>query len=245
MGQLRYRTDRRRVGRLNCAVVHSGQAAKAVAILCHGFGAPGDDLLGLAGELLESRESQEPVELIFPQGLISLEDQGFAEGRAWWQLSIQRLIQAMESGQYELIREESPAGIEEASSAIKELVEDSLIRNGLTAQQLLLGGFSQGAMLSMECACNALASPPGGLVLYSGCLIRERQWKPLASRLAQTKILQSHGTMDMILPLQTGLWLYELLQSSGCEVDFIRFQGPHTIPWDAIEKTTALLDSLI
>lgn len=244
MTHFRYRTERQRIGVLDCIVVKSDLPPAAVAVLCHGFGAPGDDLAGLAPDLLEARSGSEPVELIFPAGLLSLADEGFAEGRAWWRLSIQRLIQAIEQGQHEQVRRESPPGIDQAREAITGVVTTVLARTGLTSQKLLLGGFSQGAMLSMECACCGLDSPPGAMAIYSGCLIREDHWKPRAAKLASTRVVQSHGQLDSILPLATGLWLRDLLLAEGCQVEFLQFQGPHTISWEAIESTARLLDEL-
>jgi phospholipase/carboxylesterase len=150
----------------------------------------------------------------------------------------------MELGQYELIRQESPPGIEQARTALTKVVDDALTRTGLSSKRLLLGGFSQGAMVAMECACCALAEAPGAMALYSCCLIRENQWRAGMRQLADTKILQSHGEVDPILPLQTGLWLRDLLIANGCQVEFLQFAGPHTISWEAIEQTARLLDEL-
>ena len=244
LSQLRYRTQLQRIGDLECAVVRSDEAPRAIGIMCHGFGAPGDDLLGLAPDLLQARASSEPVELIFPSALLSLADEGFAEGRAWWRLSIQRLIAAMEMRQYDLIRQESPAGIDEARNALTHIVTDALDRTGLSSTRLLLGGFSQGAMVAMESACCGLTDAPGAMALYSGCLIRELQWRAGVGKLKDTRILQSHGDQDPILPIQAGLWLRDFLQHNGCQVEFVRFPGPHTISWEAIERTARLLDEL-
>lgn len=244
MPNLRYRTERQQIGELSCAVVQSDAPPRAIAILCHGFGAPGDDLLGLARDILGARAGKEPVQMIFPAAPLSLADEGFGDGRAWWRLSIQRLLAVMEQGHYELIREESPPGIENACAALSSVIGQVLSDSGLSLKQVLLGGFSQGAMLAMECACCSLTQAPGALALYSGCLIREPHWKAGVGKLADSKIIQSHGEIDPILPLRTGLWLRDLLLENGCQVDFMQFQGPHTIAWEAIEATAGLLDQL-
>lgn len=242
--EIQYRTHRQKIGQLDCAIVKSSLPPQAIAVLAHGFGAPGDDLLGLADDLLQSLTAQVPVQLIFPAALLSLADEGYGDGRAWWKLSIQRLLSVIEQGQYELVKEESPPGIDEAREALTEVVELSLASAGLGHDKLLLGGFSQGAMLSMEVACLGLKAAPAAMALYSGCLIRERQWKKGVARLANTRIVQSHGSLDPILPVRTGKWLHDLLVDAGCQVDFKQFQGPHTIPWEAIESTAKLLDDL-
>lgn len=247
MNQLNYRAERTRIGALDCIVVAPAVANDAapppittLGVFCHGFGAGGEDLVGLASELLSGSTSAGAVQLVFPAAPLSLDDQGMPGGRAWWLLSIQRLISAMEAGHYEQIRQEVPPGIDEARDQLTEVIEISLERAGLTSQQLLLGGFSQGAMLAVETSLRGLQQPPAKLCLYSGALICEQYWKPAASKLAQTQILQSHGRFDPILPLQAGRWLRDMLQSAECTVDFIEFSGPHTIPQEAIERTAAM-----
>ncbi len=245
MSELRYRVERKQIGELNCAIVTSDEQPQALGVFCHGFGASGDDLLGVASELLQLLRCEAPVQLVFPAALLSLADEGYGDGRAWWKLSIQRLIAALEAGQYELVRDENPPGIEQARQALVEVIDQSLASAGLNKGQLLLGGFSQGAMLSVETACCGLDAPPAAMALFSGCLIRERHWKAAASRLSATNILQSHGRLDPILPFRTGTWLRDMLTEAGCEVEFVDFQGPHTIPWEAIEGTAKLLDEVV
>jgi phospholipase/carboxylesterase len=215
-----------------------------IAVFCHGFGAPGDDLVGIAQELLSEGDTSQPIQLIFPAAPLSLDAQGMPGARAWWLLSIARLIAAMESGQFEQIREEVPQGIDEARVSLVETIEIALERVNLNEQDLLLGGFSQGAMLSMDVACRGLKEPPAALCLYSGALICERQWKASVSRLSDCKIVQSHGRQDPILPFTAGEWLRDLLLDGQCEVDFVDFNGPHTIPMAAIERTARLLATI-
>ncbi len=246
-----YQAQRQRLGSLDCIVVAPQLSAgesppqyAALAVFCHGFGAGGDDLVGLAGELLQMLASDAPIMLVFPAAPLSLADQGMPGGRAWWMLSIQKMVSAMEEGRFEQIREEVPDEIDAARDSLTETIQIALQQSGLTAQRLLLGGFSQGAMLSVETALRGLPEPPAQLCLYSGALICERLWKPLASRLQHTEILQSHGRLDPVLPLQTGLWLRDMLQAAQCTVDFIEFNGPHTIPFPALERTAAMLGRL-
>lgn len=247
MNKITYQATRERIGSLDCVIVApQDHAAKisALGVFCHGFGASGEDLVGLAGELLQIAATDAALMLVFPAAPLSLEAEGMPDGRAWWLLSIQRLISALEEGRFEQVRDEVPEGIEEARQKLTETIELVLQRCQLTPQQLLLGGFSQGAMVSVETSLRGLAQPPAELCLYSGALICERLWRPLAARLKDTRILQSHGTLDPVLPLQTGVWLRDMLNEAGCSVDFVQFKGPHTIPFQAIETTGLRLSEL-
>ena len=147
----------------------------------------------------------------------------------------------MESGQFEQIREEVPEGLDEARESLTETISIALDGVKLSERNLLLGGFSQGAMLAMDTACRGLKDPPAALCLYSGALICERFWKANAARLSACNIVQSHGRQDPILPFTAGAWLRDLLLNAKCKVDFIDFNGPHTIPMAAIERTARLL----
>ncbi len=246
MSELVYRARRERIGKLDCVVVQpdGAVAIEKLGVFCHGFGASGDDLVGIAQELLNESAAEVPLQLIFPAAPLSLDSQGMPGARAWWLLSISRLIAAMDSGQFDEIRAEVPDGIDEARTSLTETIEISLERAKLTERNLLLGGFSQGAMLTMDTACRGLKQPPAALCLYSGALICESLWQEKVTRLATCQIVQSHGRQDAILPFVAGTWLRDLLLDAGCKVDFIDFNGPHTIPMAAIRQTAALLGSL-
>ncbi len=246
LSQISYRAQRQQLGQLNCVVVQpeSGEEIRKIMVLCHGFGAPGEDLVGIAEELLERTASPDGVQLIFPAAPLSLDELGMPGGRAWWLLSIAKLVAAMEEGRFEQVREEVPEGIDTARNYLTETIEIALERSSLTAAQLVLGGFSQGAMLAMDVACRGLNAPPAAMCLYSGALICEKQWRLAAPKLAACQVVQSHGKQDPILPFTMGVWLRDLLLKSNCNVDFIEFNGPHTIPLEAIERTSQLLDGV-
>lgn len=221
--------------------IDESQAISSMAVFCHGFGAGGDDLVGIASEILQIAAPEHGTMLVFPAAPISLDDQGMPGSRAWWLLSIQRLLSAIEDGRYEQVRDEIPSGIDAAREALVESIQELLDESNLDESRLLLGGFSQGAMLAVDVAVRGLETPPKQLCLYSGCLICESVWKPRANRLNDTEIYQSHGRLDPILPLQTGRWLTDMLQEAGCTVESHEFDGVHTIPMDAIEKTASML----
>ncbi|GIW99038.1 MAG: lysophospholipase [Pirellulaceae bacterium] len=242
-----YAFTRKTIGRLSCGVVHPTDEQLpigSVAVFCHGFGASGDDLVGLAEEILHLATLQMGTVMVFPEAPLDLDEQGIPGGRAWWMLSIQRLIDAMEQGHYELIKDSVPDGIDMARDHLVETVQLVLESVGLGPDRLLLGGFSQGAMLVVDTSLRGLPAPPAALSIYSGCLICQRIWQPLAAKLRDTAIVQSHGTQDPILPFQTARWLYDLLVEAGCTVNFIQFSGGHTIPWEAVESTAKNLTDL-
>ena len=98
-----------------------------------------------------------------------------------------------------------------------ELVYDLLFH--LHSDQLILGGFSQGAMVSTEVALNN-PEDVHGLILLSGALLDQDNWSKKAPALNGKPFLQSHGTNDQVIPHAVGHKLYEILRAAGAEGPF-------------------------
>jgi phospholipase/carboxylesterase len=116
-------------------------------------------------------------------------------------------------------------------------------RYSIADDQLVLGGFSQGAMLSLDVALHR-AAPPRALVLMSGTLIAEREWSSRWSKLAGVPIVQSHGRNDALLPFSIAELLRDKLRDAGAKVDFVQFLGGHEIPPIVLDAAARLLRAL-
>lgn len=232
-------------GGLNTWVVHAmppGGSARLAVVLCHGYGAPGSDLVGLAEPLLGSvGVLRQQMVCLFPEAPLDLSRQGILGGRAWWPINLEELIYRPTPALLTALRTECPAGLPEAREQVLTLLAEAQAALGLTARQFVVGGFSQGAMLALDVALH-LAEIVGGVGLFSAGLINERQWRPLAlQRGSQLRVVQSHGRYDSILPFAMGVALRDLLQEVGAELDFMEFPGDHEIPPAAIERLAVLL----
>lgn len=93
----------------------------------------------------------------------------------------------------------------------------------------------------------ALRSPeaPACLVVLSGTLTNETQWRELAAKRQQLRILQTHGHQDPILPFVAATWLKEMFEEFKLDLEFVPFNGPHGIPQIAIDRMADCLRSLI
>ena len=235
------------LGGLNCRTVQQvdGEEPELVVILCHGFGAPGTDLVGLGAELMRCQPRlMESTQFIFPEAPLSLEEFGFYGGRAWWPLDVAKLNAAIEKGEFRDQRKYAPPELADARKLLTELVEEVRSRTGLPASRIVLGGFSQGSMLATDVALR-LDEAPGALCVWSGTLLCEEQWRELAAKRGPLKVLQSHGTVDPILPFEAATWLRDLFTESGFDVDFIEFPNVHTIPREGVTNFAELLVSLL
>jgi phospholipase/carboxylesterase len=204
-------------------------------LLMHGFGAPGDDLVPLARQLAVPPE----VRFCFPAAPHALEAAP-GGGRAWWQIDMVELQRAVMLGDYEALTTRVPVGLSEARDAAVGLLAALERDHAAPAERLVLGGFSQGAMLATDVTLRA-NKPPAALVILSGSLICKHEWLPLMKARAGLPVLQSHGRADPVLSYQLAEQLRDALKSAGALVDFHAFSGGHGIPNSVLDALGPLL----
>lgn len=210
------------------------QDAELTVVLLHGFGAPGDDLVPLGGALDQALGT--PIRYVFPAAPIELGGM-YGDGRAWWPLDLAKLEADLRTGRMRNRRSEIPEGLAAARASVLELVD------GLAPRKLVLGGFSQGAMLALDVALHR-DPVPAALILMSGTLVAEPEWTPRLARLANVPIMMSHGRNDPLLPFAISEDLHTMLATAGARVDWQPFAGGHEIPPPALHAAASLLRTL-
>lgn len=229
---------------LDVQVLQHGQTAPTAAfILCHGFGAPGDDLVPLVQELLAIVPALSAVRFYVPAAPILLGNTGWGEARAWWPIDLPTVarLQAGDPTALRAFSKAEPSGMSAARQALLKLVDEVCTQTQLPRSRVLLGGFSQGAMLATDVALR-LEEAPLGLVVLSGTLTSEDAWAPKAKARAGLQVFQTHGRSDPILAFQAATWLRDLLTDAGLKVEFVPFDGGHTIHPDAMVKLAAFIE---
>lgn len=212
----------------------AGRPTSAV-ILCHGFGAPGDDLVPLHEELVGRRPELGRTRFYFPAAPLELA--GWGDARAWWHIDLE-VLQRLSGDPQALraFRQEEPAGMAQARTTLHRFVKAVADAEGLAFQDVTLGGFSQGAMIATDVALR-LEEPPRGLAILSGTLLVEESWRSRARARAGLRVFQAHGREDPLLSYQEAEALKELLLDAGAVLEFFPFAGGHGI-------TSAELDRL-
>lgn len=190
-------------------------------VLLHGFGAPGDDLVSLAS-LWDG-----PFRFVFPAAPLEL--QGYGGGRAWWMIDLASLEQDIAMGKPRNRSAEIPEGLADVRGQMLRFLDMLQARYSIPNDKLVLGGFSQGAMLALDVALHREA-PPAALVLMSGTIIAEPEWSPHYGKLANVPVVQSHGRHDALLPFAIAESLRDKLRAAGAKVDWHQFVGGHEIP---------------
>lgn len=229
-----------RIGDLDCVVVRDSncQSPSAAVILCHGFGAPGTDLVGIASEFISQGGPMTDVVYLFPSAPILLDP--LFDGRAWWMIDIERIQRLMMEGKAREMKSESPELLPERRKSIIRVVDHCRFEFSIPSAKIIVGGFSQGAMVATDVALH-YNETLGGLIVWSGALIDEANWTAQAERQPSLHVVQSHGRIDPILPFAGAEDLRDMLISTGYDVRFFEFNGEHAIPPGAIELAVHLI----
>lgn len=210
---------REKIGKLDC-LKKTGENERDILMLLHGFGADAGDLFPLAGLI----DPDDQWTVVAPNAPFEVPIGPGYTGRGWFPISLRDLEAGVDFSQ---IR---PPGLDEAAQMVGEVIFE------LNPERLVLGGFSQGAMVATEVA---LSSPDdvSGLVLWSGTLLDEAGWTKRAAGLKGKRFLQSHGGGDQVLPFSGAERVYKMLRDAGAEGPLIGFGGGHEIPMAVVQKT--------
>ena len=208
--------------------------SKKAIILFHGYGASMRDLFGLS-EMLTTPQT---TDWIFPDGPLSVPLGPMMEGRAWFPIDMQELEMAMQKGEYRNFEDKCPP----AFLSSLELAKKFLRSIALQYDEIIIGGFSQGAMLCVHLLGEGVEqSKVKGALLYSTTLLaREKLLKDL-TQVSPVPFLQSHGKQDPLLDYNVAMNLFELLKLYRFEGEFVGFAGQHEIPQLVINKTQEFL----
>lgn len=209
-----------------------------LCVLMHGFGAPATDLVPLFRALNVPRE----VRFAFPAAPLLLDPSAPPEyaPRAWWHIDMLRLQSSIRDEPEKLARQK-PAGLDAARAAVEGMLDAFERELGTPRERIVLGGFSQGAMLACDVVLRSERSP-AGLVVMSGAPVCLEEWQKLAPARKGLRVLQSHGRADPVLPFHGAEFLRDLLRGAGLLVEWVPFGGGHGIPDGVLERLGAFFE---
>jgi phospholipase/carboxylesterase len=96
------------------------------------------------------------------------------------------------------------------------------------AARIVLGGFSQGAVMSYSLGLGKGRPRPAALIALSGFIPVVEGWEPdLAPPFPPVVI--AHGTQDPVIPVEFGRRAKEALEKAGAEPRYHEFAGAHSI----------------
>lgn len=190
-------------------------------MLMHGFGARGDDLVSL----WRAVEAPRGTRWAFPEAPLVLQAAP-VEARAWWPVDIEEMMAASERGGFDDFVRRVPAGLEHTRDRVVECLGELRAKLGVT--RLVLGGFSQGAILTCDIALRTDLDL-GGLVVLSGTPVGAGGAGTNGTARTGLPVFQSHGTSDLLLPFAQAEKLRESLAKRGMNVTWVPFRGGHEV----------------
>lgn len=199
----------------------SGERPAKLVILVHGYGADGNDLIGLAPPWAEKMPD---VVFVAPD---APEPCGMSpSGRQWFPLTNMNANERRE-------------GVRQAAPVLGKFVDQELIRYGLSDKDLALVGFSQGTMMSLHIALRR-PEAPAAVVGYSGMLTGTGH---LADEITvKPPVLLVHGEHDDVIPVSALGHAAEALQGVGIEVrTHVSERTGHGVAPDGMELGAAFL----
>jgi phospholipase/carboxylesterase len=119
-------------------------------------------------------------------------------------------------------------GVMRSCKLLSELL-DSMVQKGYPAEDIVLGGFSQGCLMAIE---TGLRYPQrlAGIVGISGYISDLPKLKRELSTVGkQQRVLMSHGTQDPIIPFANVRKQAAELKAAGVDVEWHEFAKPHSI----------------
>jgi len=205
-----------------------------IVVLLHGFSSSGSELVPFA------RSISAPARFVFPDGPLDLASTGLP-GRAWWPIDVAARDRAVSENRPRDLSSWVPEGLAAARAQVNALLD--AVRARLGPAPLVVGGFSQGAMLSCDVALRS-SRRLAGLVLFSPARIAAAEWAPLLGSLRGMRVVVSHGREDRDLSFAAAESLRNDLCAAGCDVRWVPFEGGHEVPLVAWRQLRTLLREL-
>jgi phospholipase/carboxylesterase len=156
--------------------------------------------------------------------------------RSWWPVDDAARAARLQAGPADL-HDSHPPGRDRARDVVHAAAR--ALRAREPGLPLIVAGFSQGAMLALDCV---LQTPPlavDALALWSGSRLAFSEWAPALHRLRGVRVDLSHGRADANLGIAAGQSLRDALVAGGARVRWSPFDGGHEIPlqaWVALRR---------
>ena len=196
-------------------------------VLMHGYGSRAEQWLQFENVIKVPDDGR----MVFLQGPLRGPLSG---GRGWWWLNIEGHIP--DGQRLPDFSTANPSGIKVASRMVRDYLKT-------IDGPIVLGGFSQGAMLSGEIAFQT-DQELAGLILLGGTTVNEAGWVEQFPRRRDLPIFIAHGRHDGVLPFEIAERFASKLKAAGLDVTWFPFDGEHNVPADVIAAMNAFLSRL-
>jgi phospholipase/carboxylesterase len=194
-------------GAIDIRVRPAAGEPEGALILLHGRGADENDL----HPLLDVFDPQRRLVGLTPGGPLSLPP----GGRHWYAVARVGFPDAATYGA--------------VYPRLTALLDEQLAQHGVGWDRTVLGGFSQGAVMSYAVGLNAGRPLPAGILAMSGFIPTVAGFELRTDGLQGYPVAIAHGSLDPVISVQFGQDARDRLQAAGADVLYRESQMAHTI----------------
>jgi len=189
-------------------------------IWMHGLGADGSDFVPIVREL---KLPPLGIRFIFPHApMRPVTINGGFVMRAWYDIVVQ-----------DLVRQEDERGIRDSQELVGQLIEKEIGR-GIPTNRIVLAGFSQGGVITLQAGLRYSKRLAGLLALSCYLPLAATLEKERSAANQDVPLFIGHGTTDDIVPLKRGTDARDALAKLGYKPEFHQYPMPHSVHPDEI-----------
>lgn len=214
------------------------EAGRRPFVLLHGYGSRPQNWLPFASTI----QVRDGRRFVFPMGPeATAPPDGPSDGRAWWRLDLASYIPP--NAALPDLSRANPTGLGRATTRVRRLLDEVDGRLGAAPNRLILGGFSQGAMIAADIAFRS-NRPLQALVLLSPTPVDESAWTAGMAARRGLPVFIAHGRRDTILSFALAQRLESAMARAGLRVTWFPFDDGHEIPAETVDALNRFLASV-
>jgi phospholipase/carboxylesterase len=201
---------------LDSIIIDTRPDPESAVIWLHGLGADGNDFVPVVEQL--QIPSHVGIRFIFPHAPVRpiTINQGYPMP-GWYDISSQSIVD-----------EEDEAGIKESSAILKQLCEEQEA-NGISADNIVIAGFSQGGAIALHCGCR-YPKPLAGIMALSTYLpLPDTLADEISETAIETPVFMAHGRQDEVVAYEHGIRSKELLDENNIDVHWHEYDMGHAV----------------
>jgi len=201
----------------------TGAEPKGTVIWMHGLGADGWDFVPIVRELPLPQDLH--LRFIFPHAPVRpVTINNGHEMRAWYDIKMN-----------DISRVPDEAGIRESQASIEALIAREEKR-GVSAERIVLAGFSQGGAIALQAGLRHRERLAGIVALSTYLPLEDSLDREAAAANKRTPIFMAHGTQDQVIPVQLAEASKRALEQRGYDVAWQTWPMPHSVCAEEVEE---------
>jgi thioredoxin 1 len=202
-----------------------GSEADRLLLLVHGLGADERDL----GGLLPYLDPDGRFVTVLPRGPVAVPGM---PGFAWYDFG--------------LPAPERAADFASAVDQLDDLLDEAAAEHDLPRGEAIVGGFSQGAGLTLALALRASDRPhPLGVLALSPALASLDEIQPDWDAATKIPVLLQHGTHDQLVPVARSRELARELEEHSVPVVYTEYPMEHQVALESVQRARGWLDAVV